>query len=670
MLSLAGPKGLRLALGVLMAGVTAVVAFNLRRSPAVPDAQPSGTPGEAGPKQRIEGFEYRGYKGDRETYVLRARRYEGQEQDQLKLGGVDMDFNYMSRGTPGTGHIKSDDGSYTPAQQRAVFRGHVVLTTQDGLELTTESLIYRGDRSLARTDEYVEFKRQQLSGSSQGMEYHAEEGWLELQSQAYLRIEGDAGHAATEIRGGRARVERGDEEMRFADAVQVTRGRDTLTSDRLLLGFSWDEQRISRVQAVDNVRLDMAAGEALPGTTGPTAPRGPRLLECARLELSFRPDRKMERALAVGEARLTAMPAAGEPAEKRILWADALTFLFDEQERLERIVGQKGSGFDAQPLGAEKGPPRSVRCQTFTARVAPETGEVRAIEFRQDVVFEQGSREARSERARYDGGEDKLYLVGDPRLADRDDGSQLTAKSVEIGTQSGDISARGQVEHLLQREGTQRSGGLLASGEGATRVSSRLFDYEERSRTAWYRDKAVLRSGQDVVQAPDIRIREESAGRRKLEASGGVVSTLHPRATAEQPEQAPVDAQAREMTYDEASQQVVYTGDVTLTQKDVVTVSPVATLALTPDGSGLLSVVAGEPVEVRQGNRTAAGARVTYNPSSESMVLVGEKVVLRDPGREVSGRSLTFHLGDDRILIDGREEGRVETVFPSKPPKP
>lgn len=669
MLSPGGPRRLRLALGALMAGVAALVAFNLRRTPpAAPQASPA--PGESGPKQRIEGFEYRGYKGDRETYVLRAQRYEGQEQDQLRLGGVDMDFNYMSRGSPGTGHIRSDEGTYTPDQQRAVFRGHVVLTTQDGLELTTESLIYRGDRSLARSDEYVEFRRKQLSGSSQGMEYQAEAGWLELHSQAYLRIEGDESHAATEIQGGRARVERGDEEMRFADSVKVTRGRDTLTADRLVLGFSWDEQRVSRVQAVDKVRFDMAAGEALPGTTGPTAPRGPRLLECARLELSFRPDRSLERALAVGQARLTALPAAGEPAEKRILWADALTFLFDEQERLERIVGQKGSGFDAVPLDPASGPARSVRCQTFTGHVAPETGEVRGIEFRQDVVFEQGSRQARSQRARYDGVERRLYLQGEPRLADRDEGSQLTAKSIDLGTESGDIAARGQVEHLLQGGGSGRRGGLLGSGEGATQVSSRLFDYEARSRTAWYRDKAVLKSGQDVVQAPDIRIREEGTGRRRLIATGGVVSNLHPRGAADQPAQGPVDARAREMTYDEASQQLVYSGDVTLTQKDVVTVSPVATLALTPDGSGLLSLVAGEPVEVRQGNRTAAGTRVTYNPSSQSMVLVGEKVVLRDPGREVSGRSLTFHLGDDRILIDGREEGRVETVFPKRPPKP
>jgi lipopolysaccharide transport protein LptA len=302
--------------------------------------------------------------------------------------------------------------------------------------------------------------------------------------------------------------------------------------------------------------------------------------------------------------------------------------------------------------------------------VAPETGEVRGITFRQDVVFEQGSRQARSERARYDGAERRLYLQGEPRLADREEGSRLSAKTIDLGTESGDIAARGQVEHLLQAEGAARRGGLLGSGEGATRVSSRLFDYEARSRTAWYREKAVLTSGQDIVQAPDIRIHEEAVGRRRLTASGGVVSKLHPRAAADQPAQAPVDARAREMAYDEASQQLVYSGDVTLTQQDVVTVSPVATLTLTPDGSGLLSVVAGEPVEVRQGNRTAAGQRVTYNPSSQSMVLVGEKVVLRDPGREVSGRSLTFHLGDDRILIDGREEGRVETVFPKGPPKP
>lgn len=663
----ASPRRLRLVLGLLIVGVAALVAANLQR-PAQPPAAPASPSRDATNRaQRIEGFEYRGYKGDRESYVLRAERYEGQEQDELRLGGVDLDFSYVSRGAPGSGRIRSDEGSYTPSQQRAVFKGNVRLTTEDGLELTTSSLIYRGDRALARSDDFVEFRRSQLSGSSQGMEYRAEDGWLELRSEAFLRIAGEAGHPATEIRGGRARVERGDDEVRFTNDVTVVQGQDRLTAEKLLLGFSWEEQRIYRVQAVGDVRLELAAGEPLPGTAGPTAARGPRQLECARLELAFRPDRSLEQALAAGTARLTTLPGAGEPAERRTLSGDTLSFTFDEAGRLERVVGQRGTAFEAAPIDPKAAPPRKVRCQTFTAHVAPASGEIRRIDFRQSVVFEQGSRQATGQSARYAGESNRLVLEDDPQLVDSADGSRLAARSIELGTVTGDIGARGQVQHTLPGS-RGRPGGLLGGAEQGARVTSRLFEYDAGSRTAVYREQASLRSGEDEVRAPEIRIVEQENGRR-LSAVGQVVSVHHPQAAPGQPKPAPVEARAKEMSYEEARQQVSYAGDVTLRQQDIVTVSPGATLTLTPDGRGLLSLVAGEPVEVRQGSRTATGARVTYTPASQSMVLVGERVVLRDPGHEVVGRSLTFHLGDDRILVDGREEARVETVFPKEPPK-
>ncbi len=89
-----------------------------------------------------------------------------------------------------------------------------------------------------------------------------------------------------------------------------------------------------------------------------------------------------------------------------------------------------------------------------------------------------------------------------------------------------------------------------------------------------------------------------------------------------------------------------------------------------PDGSRIKSVVAGEPVEVRQGLRRANGTRATYTPDRETLVLVGEKVVLEDPKQKLSGRSLTFHAGDDTILVDGREVERTESVFRREPGPP
>jgi lipopolysaccharide transport protein LptA/LPS export ABC transporter protein LptC len=675
-MTLPTPRALRAALVALALGVTALVVRDLRRAPQAeaPAATPTPT-GAAGEVNRMQGFEYRGYKEDRETYVLRAERYEGQEQDQLRLGGVSMDFSYVSRGTPGRANIRSEQCTYTPSQQRAVFRGKVLLTTEDGFTLTTESLTYRGDRGLARSDEYVEFKRGRLSGSTTGMEYHAESGWLEMRSDAFLRIERETG-PATEIRGGRARMDRGDDEMRFSDGARLVQGGDTLSADRLVLGFSWEEERLDRLMAVDDVVLDVAAGEPVPGTTGPTAARGPRRLTCERLEINFTPARTLRQAQASGGARLTLLPGPGEPAERRVLAAPGLTFQFNDAGQLERVLGggsrggEKGSSFESEPVDQRGAAPRRVRCHGFGAEIDPASGEPTRIDFREDVVFEDGTRRALGDAARYDGASGWLLLSKSPRLVDTQDGSELTARAIEVKTSSGDVRARGQVRHLLpQSAGDARRGWLAGDGQGG-RVTAKSFEYEAGSRTATYREDALLSSGEDEVRAQEIRIREETGGRRRLLASGDVQSSLRPRASPEGTPPAPVQARAREMSYDEATQQVVYKGDVTLTQQEVVSRSPAATMTLSPDGASLIGVVAGEPVEVRQGERVASGTRLTYNPASQSMLLVGERVVLKDEGREVHGKSLTFHIGDDRILVDGLEQGRVETVLPKEPPKP
>ena len=73
---------------------------------------------------------------------------------------------------------------------------------------------------------------------------------------------------------------------------------------------------------------------------------------------------------------------------------------------------------------------------------------------------------------------------------------------------------------------------------------------------------------------------------------------------------------------------------------------------------------------MQQGARRATGARGTYTPATETIVLVGEKVVLQDPTQQVEGRSLTFHVGDDRILVDGREEIRTQTIIRKDTPRP
>jgi lipopolysaccharide transport protein LptA len=363
-------------------------------------------------------------------------------------------------------------------------------------------------------------------------------------------------------------------------------------------------------------------------------------------------------------AELEVLPGPGERPERRRMQSRVFQFRFDEEGHLRRLDGQDGVVAVLEPLKPGPAASRSVRCQQLVASMDPASGELETAEFSGEVELAEAKRRATGQGATYSEAKSALLLTGSPRIVDEEQGSDLRADTIEVGVRSGDVAARENVRHQLTGRGRP---GLLGESEPVL-LLARFLDYQSAARKGRYRENALLRSGRDEVRAPLIVLEEPAPGRRRLHASGGVASILHPRTGGAQKRgAAPVEARAQEMDYEEARSLVVYKGDVTMRQGDIQTRSPEATLTLTPDGSALEKLVAGEPVEVQQGERRASGTRGTYTPEDETMVLVGEKVILKDPSHQVQGRSLTFHAGDDRILVDGREEVRTEAIFRKEP---
>jgi lipopolysaccharide transport protein LptA/LPS export ABC transporter protein LptC len=662
----AAVRGLRAGLLGLVVAVGAAVAWLLRPSPPPPTASSAKAATEP-TAPRTERLVYRIYNGDKVRAVLQAESEVSRQQDELHFRGVALTFTYVAHGVEDTTTITADDCVYNPTVQRAVFRGHVHVRTGEGFELTSEELIYRGDKGLARSDELVHFKRKDVSGTSKGMTYLAQEGRLELAAEVALAIADDK-RPEMKIRAGRAVAERAEGAFRFTDGVEVTQGPDTLKAARLNVNFT-PEQTIYRAVAVDDVDLRASSAGLLPAASGALASGGGRHLRCKKLDLWFRPDRSVKEATAGPDADLVAMSGPKEPPERRHLKARILVFHFDEQGRLEEVLGQKDSSFVAEPLPPAAGPPRTVDCQNFVARLDPATGEAREVEFNKDVVFRQGKRLATAQAGWYQGKDAMLLLKEGPRLVDEEQRTELLARAIDIGTRTGDIAARHDVRHVTtQRRGPGKAG--LLGSEAPVIVTARFFDYEAKTRSARYREEALLRSGRDEIRAPEIRLQEDEGGKRRLHALGGVVSLLHPRPAPGEKAAGAVEGRAAEMVYDEAKGQVVYKGNVALKQGDITTKSPEATLVLTADGAAVEKLMAGDPVEFRQGTRVATGSRGTYTPGTGSVELVGEQVTLKDATQQVRGRALTFSLRDDRVTVDGHEQVRTETVLRKTPPKP
>ncbi len=647
---------------VLLLAVSVAWTWRWRPRESLGGPAPQATPSPGAP--RTEGLVLTRFSGEKKSFELTAREKVGQEQEDQQLKGVALSFSFVSQGQPSTGHIVADACTYSPSHQKAVFTGNVVLTTADGFEFRSESLVYRGDKGLARSDAPVAFKRKDLSGTAVGMTYAAEERRTELLSQVKVRIQDEA-NPATDIASGRADLSEAEKALKFQTGVLVTQGGNLLKADRLKLNFG-DDRVLYRATAQEDVDLTMS-GAALPNANlGP--PSGTRHLLCRKLDLWFRPDKTLETMTAGPDADLTVLPGPQDPPERRRVRAKFIEFRFDAQGQLAAVQTAKDTVVESFPLKGKlaKLASQTVTCERMLAEIIPGTSEPRLVEFQEKVVFVQGKKKAVTELAAYTSASASLELFTKPELWDGEQGTHLRAENIVIGTRTNDVTAKEDVQSVLERKGGR--GGLLAGKEEPAVITARLLDYISSTRTGLYREGALLRSGRDEVRARSIRLQERAQVRR-LEARGEVMGLLNPQAAQGSAPPQKLETRAAEMDYDEGNGRIQYRGGVNIRQGDIETRSPAATLVLTDDGAGVASLRAGEPVEVQQGNRRATGAFATYTPADQSMLLVGDKVTLKDPGQEIQGRSLLFHVGDERVTVDGREAVRTETIFRKEPPK-
>jgi LPS export ABC transporter protein LptC len=666
----------RLQLGLLVCLVLLVGAVGLSLRRQAPSPTPSVALPAAGPANTTRTGElvYTLFDKGHESLELKARAMRGSQADELTFDDVEVRFPYVAQGEPGRGTIVAKQCRYSPAQQKASFRGDVQVRTADGLELSSPTLVYRGDKGLARTDDPVTFKRKDFSGSSTGFVYFAAAGGLELSADVVVRLT-DPDKPPVEIRSGRAQMTKADGSLEFLDGVDGTQGSDRLKAATYALEFVPATRAVKRAVAVGDVELTMQAGgtAGLPGMR-PTAlaQSGPRVLTAPKLDLWFRPDRSVEELNAGPNATLRIFPGAREKEGLRTLSARILVFRMDSQGRLSEVQGQKDTSFRAAPAAGSKDAPLDVRSRGFVAQLDPQSGAVQGIDFFRDVEFERGTQRASTVRARYEATQGRLRLLRRPELDDSATRSRLTAEQIELETTTGNVSARGNVRHTIEAQaGANATGGLLAGRQGSTVIAADTFQYVQATRTSRYEGQALLRAGADEVRAPTLTLAEGQDGKRQFTAEGGVLSRLHPQTPkGGAPAGATIEARAKLMVYSEAANKIAYRQEVVLRRERLLVRSPRADLWLSADGRGLERLVADEPVELDEGERKAKGARATYTPADERIVIDGPKVVLSAPGQQVEGRTLTLHLGDDRIVVDGREEARTETVFRKEPRTP
>ena len=361
-----------ISLLLLIATITVIVTafIKARRQPRPPIPSVSQPTLKHNVTSIIEGYKYvKTNNQGREIFRLLAAKDTTYEDGRHDLEKIDLTaFNEK----PGKSmRIVADRGSYVRDPGVAMFEGNVVVTSTDGMEVTTQSLKYEQQNEIASTEVAIQFRQADLSGSSVGAVLYAKNHNLCLLKDAHIistkvDLKNPSPNPGTaqpiDIRGDRADYNELEGWARFTGNVVVVQGEKSARAD-IITGFiNTQSKRLERIELRGNSTLksdekgkasemqsrDMdfffdeaqhlkqtvATGAAHAHSLEKDAPRD---VTAERIEAAYTPGEKESRLQSIvtqGRTKMKIEVAEGAPNAKeiseRVLEADAIQALFRE----------------------------------------------------------------------------------------------------------------------------------------------------------------------------------------------------------------------------------------------------------------------------------------------------------------------------------------------------
>jgi lipopolysaccharide export system protein LptA len=121
-------------------------------------------------------------------------------------------------------------------------------------------------------------------------------------------------------------------------------------------------------------------------------------------------------------------------------------------------------------------------------------------------------------------------------------------------------------------------------------------------------------------------------------------------------------ATGKDLTYDDTTRRLRYTGDAHLNGPDGDMKAERIDLYLKESGDELERAEGYEKMTLREQNRETTGNTMVYTTADEKYVIVGTPVKIIDEcERETIGRTLTFFKSTNNIVVDGNSQVRTQT---------
>ncbi|HWG50504.1 MAG TPA: LPS export ABC transporter periplasmic protein LptC [Candidatus Acidoferrales bacterium] len=720
------PKRLRrlFATGAILTVVVAAFFYLRGILKSVPVAKlPKNIP--ANVERSGRGFTFSQSEGGKTLFTIRAASFE-----QFKEGGKaelqDVSIIVYGRDADRSDQIYGSEFSYDQKTGDISAQGEVHIDldvnssgasqpgqppaqeTKNVVHVKTSGLIFNKTSGLAHTDQMIEFRIPEATGSAVGATYDSHKGVLTLKSAVRIAsVEKQGSSLAAQS----ATISK-DPRTIVLYSARVKQPQQAMSADKVSILLR-DDNSVSRIVGAGDVRASAEGkrafevtapeGEVLMaannqpqsgalsggvhfesrgvaparGTAGKLlisfAPQGrvnkvrlqdavelnqdngpkSQQIKAVAIDLFVKPGNKLEKAVTSnGPAQIIFSDRGAKPNTSTIS-AGQFEATFNAQNRLSSVFGSPEAKIVSQTPGQ---PPRIASGDELHASLTTK-GQIAGADLINNFHYQEGNRSARADRAHYNAEDESFNLTGSPRIADS--GFQLTANTIQLGRKAGSAIAQGDVKTTYNDMKPQPNGAMLASGQ-PVHVTGASVTATQGGGVAHY-TAARLWQGGNIIEAPSLTFdkphRSLLAQRNPSERVTSVFVSPGKNGAS-----TPVNVTSDRLSYVDADRKAVFTGNVRLHGEDFtmsaatiqVLLAP-AHQAATKSGNQLDRIVAEGDIQIQQPDRRATGSQLVYTASEQKFVLTGvpgKRPSIFDAERgQISGDSLTFYTHDGRVLI-------------------
>ena len=681
----------RLAIGVFVLVFAAIVAVKLWR-PTNQPATPATTP-RVDPKTVAELGQLTYTSTDDKTgkvqYTINAKRSLTYPDGRQVLDDADIllpDRNGRTLKVHGGAMelVMPQRGGDGKPETVIVTKG-VKLTSDDGLEVTSDQANYDSRTSVVTIPGAVQFTKGRLTGSGVGATYDQNRNVLWLLDRSTLNVKPDAtGAGAADATAKGIGMARNEHFVRLVENAHIVGEGRTLDANEIVLQLLPDDSTLQSVAMRGNSRITGSGGTS--GTSGANAMSGrdidltyapdgktlqqaklvenavveftaegaPRKVSAATINLTLGPDGSTVTVLDASQKVVLDLPAAGEVPARRITSA---TLNGGGPTGLQTATFAGGVVYREFRTGRRGAPPpseRTARSQRLIVQTQPGLGALQTADFRGNVHIVDGDTVGDAPRAVHQVAQDSFELSlspGDPGpQPSLNDGRVLVyARTINFTISTQKLRAETDVRSSVQpsRNGAAKGAPpAQAKGRGAAPDSAKVpsmleqdqpvnatsakMDYDGTAGVATYTGQAKLWQEKTQVQGDVITVDDKSGN---LTAQGHVRSVMffdEVDTVTKKKQAVQTTATGDGLVYDEARRVATYTTGATAKAHLVGNQGDVTAdrieLVMKEGSKELDRAEADGNVTVIEGVRTATGQHLTYTPANQTYVMTGAPV--------------------------------------------